>query len=347
MVSAPPAVSMSARRDSSRSHAIRLYAAWLLAVLLGAAALVAAGCGGEDGEEGEPTADNPVELRIGETAGIPFAFLRFGVDKGFYRDAGLVVEPVPVQGAAPIISGVVSGDFAMGGSDTATFAQGIARDLPLAMITPGTSVTSRSEQDFSAVQVSPRSGIGSPGDLRGKTIGVNVLGNISEVSISGALEKLGVDPKSVEYTEVPFPDMVAAVQRERVDAALTIEPFRTIGQAAGLKTLFGPFTTFERGLQIGSIVTTESYAEGNPEVISSFQKAHARTARYVREHEQEFRRTLPKVAQLDPALADKVNLPVWEERVDPASVEQVADAMTNQGLVQEEPDVQGAIHDGA
>jgi len=338
---------MPARCDSYRSHSIRLHVVWLLAVLLGAATLAPTGCGGEDGGAGEPTADNPVELRIGETAGIPFAFLRFGVDKGFYRDAGLAVEAVPVQGAAPIVSGVVSGDFAMGGSDTATFAQAIARDVPLTMITPGTSVSSRPEQDFSAVQVSPRSGIGSPGDLRGKTIGVNILGNISEVSISGALEKLGVGPKSVEYTEIPFPDMVAAVQRERVDAALTIEPFRTIGDAAGLRTLFGPFTTFERGLQIGSIVTTESYAEGNPEVISAFQKAHARTARYVREHEQEFRRTLPKVAQLEPALADKVNLPVWEEGVDPASVERVADAMTQQALVREEPDVRAAIHDGA
>ena len=88
---APSAAAMPVRCDSERSHSIRLRVVWLLAVLLGAATLAPTGCGGEDGGAGEPTADNPVELRIGETAGIPFAFLRFGVDKGFYRDAGLAV----------------------------------------------------------------------------------------------------------------------------------------------------------------------------------------------------------------------------------------------------------------
>jgi NitT/TauT family transport system substrate-binding protein len=319
------------------------------AALLAVAALVVAGCGGggAGSEKEKLSPDNPVEVRVGETAGIPYAFLRFGVDKGFYRRLGLAVEAIPVQGAAPIVSSVISGDYAMGGSDTATFSQAISRKVPLTMIAPGTSVAEQPGGDFSALQVSPRSGIRSPADLRGKTVAVNVLGNITEVSMGGALERLGVDRKAVEYTEVAFPEMVPAVQKGQVDAAFTIEPFRAIGAAAGLRTLFGPFTTFERGLQIGSIVTSEPYAKRNPEVVSAFQKAHARAARYVTEHEDEFRRALPEIAMVKPALAAKVNLPVWRERIDLESVEQVADAMAKYGLVGERPDIRAAIHDGA
>ena len=308
-------------------------------------------CGGDEGGGGagtsRPRADSPVKLRIGETAGIPYAFLKFGVDKGFYRDAGLDVQAVPVQGAAPIVASVVSGDYQLGGSDTATLTQALARRLPLTMIAPGTSVSRRKANDFSALMVSPKSGIREPRDLRGKTIAVNILGNITEVTLSGALERLGVDPKTIRYTELPFPEMAAAVEKGRVDGAFIIEPFRTIGAAAGLKSLFGPFSSFQPGMQIGSIIATERYAERNPGVISSFQKAHAQTARYIATHEAEFRRALPKVAQLKPALAQKVKLPVWKENVDPPSVQRVSDAMARFGLVKRTPNVRGAIRDGA
>jgi NitT/TauT family transport system substrate-binding protein len=324
----------------------------LLIALACAALLVVAiaACGGGDDEDGggqQPAADRPVKLRVGETAGVPFAFLKFGVDKGFYEEVGLDVEPVAVQGAAPILTSVVSGDYEMGGSDTGTFTQGLARDLPLTMITPGTSVSEQRDEDFSALMVAPDSGIERPEDLRGKTVAANILGNITEVSLNGALQEFDVDFRAVEYTEVPFPEMVAAVQRGRVDGAFIIEPFRTIGEDAGLKVLFGPFSTFEAGLQIGSIVTTERYAQENPEVISGFQEAHARTARYIAENEAEFRRALPEISEIAPPLARQVNLPVWQEKVDPESVQRVAEAMAEQGILEETPDVRAAVHEGA
>jgi NitT/TauT family transport system substrate-binding protein len=310
-----------------------------------------AACGGDDGggaeDGGDVSRESPAKVRVGETAGVPFAFLKFGVDKGFYREVGLDVEPIPVQGAAPIVTAVVNGDYQMGGSDTATFTQGLSRNLPLTMITPGTSVSDRSRADFSALMVPSDSGITKPSDLRGRTVAVNILGNISEVSLSGALNELGVDPTALEFTEVPFPEMVPAVEEGRVDAAFAIEPFRTIGLAGGGESLFGPFSTFEPGLQIGSIITTREYAERNSDAVAAFQKAHAKTARYVSSHEREFRKALPDIAELEPELAQRVNLPVWHERVDRESVERVADAMVEQGLIDERPDVAGAVHEGA
>ncbi|MBW3537239.1 MAG: ABC transporter substrate-binding protein [Actinobacteria bacterium] len=323
----------------------------LLAVVLVAAALT--GCGGDDpagdqqSQTGTLSADQPVAVSVGETAGIPTAFMRFGVAKGFFSDEGLDVEVVPVQGAAPIVTGVVSGDYTMGGSDTQTFAQAVARGLPLLMIAPGTSVDEDPESDFSSIMVAEDSPIREPADLRGSTIAINTLGNITQVTTAGALDELGVDPDAVDYAEIPFPEMTAAVSEGEVDAAFVIEPFRTIALSAGLREVFPPFSRFQPGLQIGSIVTTRSYAEENPEVVDAFQRAHARTATYIGEHPEEFRQALPEIAEIEPKLAEAVNLPVWKDRVDVPSVQRVAEAMVRYGFVDEQPQVTEAIAEGA
>jgi NitT/TauT family transport system substrate-binding protein len=321
----------------------------LVALLISAVLL--AGCGGDgDGGDGQglrPSTEEPVRVRVGETAGVPAAFMEFGVRQGFFEKAGLDVEVVPVQGAAPIVTGVVSGDYDLGGSDVQTFAQGVSRGLPLLMMAPGTSVAEDPKSDFSSIMVADGSPIREPEDLRGKTIAVNTLANITQVTTAGALAELGLDPEAVRYTEVPFPDMVAAVKGGKVDAAFVIEPFRTIGLSSGLRGLFPPFSTFQPGLQIGSIVTTREYAEQNPRVIRAFQEAHERTARFIAEDPERFRRALPDVAEIEPKLAERVNLPVWKGRVDPASVERVAEAMERYGFVEERPNVSEHIADGA
>ncbi len=69
----------------------------LLALLGGSAA-----CGGDEAAPSEARTlgpENRVKVRVGETAGIPTAFLGFGVQKGFFADEGIDLDVVPVQGA--------------------------------------------------------------------------------------------------------------------------------------------------------------------------------------------------------------------------------------------------------
>lgn len=309
-------------------------------VLLAALALAACGDSGSD----DGAAAGPEKVRIGETAGVPTAFLQFGVAKGFFAKAGIELDVRPVEGAAPIVTGVVSGDYDMGGSDTVTFATAIGRRLPLTMIAPGTSATDDDAADFSSILVRKGSPIREPADLAGKTIAVNILANIGEVTIRGALDRLGVDPRSVRFTEVPFPEMATAVQRGDVDAAWIIEPFQTIALSAGLRRILSPYATFQPGLQIGSIVTTRRYAEERSDVVRDFQRAHRETAAYIARHPGEFRAALPRIAKLEPGLARSVILPVWRQRVDRRAVDRVAAGMLRYGLVNEKPAATSAIH---
>ena len=55
----------------------------------------------------------------------------------------------------------------------------------------------------------------------------------ARVTINNWLEKNGADYKKVKYVEVPFPEMGAALEAKRVDAAFTVEPAYSGAVAAG------------------------------------------------------------------------------------------------------------------
>ena len=51
------------------------------------------------------------------------------------------------------------------------------------------------------------------------------------MTINASLEKQGVDISKLKYTEIPFPEMNAALEKGRVDGACVVEPFVSQGKA--------------------------------------------------------------------------------------------------------------------
>jgi NitT/TauT family transport system substrate-binding protein len=147
----------------------------------------------------------------------------------------------------------------------------------------------------------------------------------------------------LKYTELGFPDMLAALTQHRVDAALVIEPFATIAQSQGARVLFHPYVEAKKNLGIGTYCVTEAYARANPEVVKAFRAAAAQTATYIGAHPDEYRAALPTIANVRADLAPKVNIPVWGTKVDTASLEFFADRMVRYGLVKTKPDVTAAV----
>ena len=73
------------------------------------AALIAVGCGGDDGgvEESE---GGRSEITVGVIPIADVAPAYLGVDNGFFRDEGLNVNLQPIEGGAAVIPAVAKGD---------------------------------------------------------------------------------------------------------------------------------------------------------------------------------------------------------------------------------------------
>jgi NitT/TauT family transport system substrate-binding protein len=299
--------------------------------------LLVAGCGGDSGGGGGG-GTGPATVRVQDTAGVPAAFLEYGVKQGYFKKRKLTVQVKPSQGGATVVPAVVSGKGVdIGGSNLVSVILAKSKNIPLKVVAPGTFVQTDPKKDFSAIIVKGDSTIRSPKDLEGKTLAVNTLKNVAELTAKASLAKKGVDVSKLKLTEVDFPDMVGAVGKGRVDAAFAIEPFVSLGLKAGDRIVDRPYVGTKPGLQIGCYFTSQQYLAKNGDVVKRFRQGVADTAASIANDPKAFRDFLPKGSSIPPPAAQKVILPAWKAKSDPASVDLSAQLMQKYGLVKAKP----------
>ena len=315
-----------------------------LAVLIVAIAALA-GCGGGDGDIGSGSDEegSSAALKVQETAGMPSAFVGFGIEQGIFTKHGLDVDLQETQGGAATLPALVNGDVHVGGSNVVSLLIASSKGLPIQAIAPGTSARGKGQEDFGALLAAPKSGIASAKDFEGGTVAVNTLDNIAEVVVKAALEKEGADPAKVKLIEVPFPEMGPAMERGDVQGAFSIEPFVSTSVDAGAKVVNYSYVAAEPGMQVGAYAVARDFAAENADTVDAFKEAVAETAEYLGAHEQEFRTYLSEKAQIDPKLAKSIVLPEWNQQLDVDSLQSTAELMQQYGLVEEPVDAQGLV----
>ena len=311
-------------------------------LLLAGLCLVLAACGGDD-EGGGAGAGERASVSVQDTAGVPSAFLQHGVQEGFFEERQLDVEVTPSQGGATVVPAVVSGDTDIGGSNLVSVLLAQGKDIPVKIVAPGTFVRGNREQDFSAILVPADSDIRSAKDLEGRTLAVNTLKNVAELTAKASLAKRGVDVSKLELAEIDFPDMNGALAQGRVDAAFQIEPFVSLGLKEGNRVVDRPYVGTKPGLQIGCYFTSEKYLSENADVVERFQRGVAATAEAIAKDPAAFREFLPKASEIPPPAARKAVLPAWKADNDEASLELTAELMERYGVTAEKPDTSDAI----
>jgi NitT/TauT family transport system substrate-binding protein len=302
--------------------------------------LLAAACGDE---EGAGEASGPARLSVQDTAGVPSAFLEYGVQEGFFKERDLDVKVTPSQGGATVVPAVVSGDSDIAGSNLVSVLLAQGKDIPVKIVAPGTFVRGKRSQDFSAILATGDGDIRSPKDLEGKTLAVNTLKNVAELAAKASLAKQAVDVSEIELAEVDFPDMNGALAEGRVDAAFQIEPFVSLALKEGHRVIDRPYVGTKPGLQIGCYFTSEQYLSQNEDVVERFREGVADTAAAIAEDPAAFREFLPEASEIPPPAAQKAILPAWKAENDQASLDLTAELMERYGVVDEKPDTSDAV----
>lgn len=262
--------------------------------------------------------------------------------QGYFKDEGLNVSLVDAAGAAAGVPPLVSGSIQVGSGNLITLMQAAEQGIQLTSIAANNEAAmsmSDTGHKTSAVMVRADSGINSPKDLRGKTIAVNTLNNLGDATIKASLAKYGVNVSTLKFTELGFPDMLAAIQAKRVNAIWEVEPFVTNGQAAGLKPIVYNFEESALGLPLGVAFVTKTFAEKNPTTVAKFKKALDRATEYLNQDQKRIRDVGTKVAKIPPSVAATMALPVLTTSFSRTSLQSLANLSLKYGLLKKQPDL--------
>ncbi|GAA2069520.1 hypothetical protein GCM10009821_02530 [Aeromicrobium halocynthiae] len=303
------------------------------ALLLGASTFLAA-CG--SGAEGE-NADGLTEVSVGTIPAVLSAPLFLGIEEGIFEKHGLKLEVSFADGGAAVIPSVLSGENQFGYSNSVSQLAALGEGLPLEIVHSSWAPHAEFEEDDHGIIVAADSGIEEPEDLEGRNIAVNTLQNIGEVHIRKAFEDLGVDHESLEWTQLPFPDMAEALERGDVDAIWVSEPFRTPAMDDGGELLMSAGAQAFPEQVGGYYSTSQTYATDNPEVVEAFQEAMTEVNEFATANPDLVREVSVVEMGIDEDVAERMTLPLFPNDDDLEALRAYAEYSVRYGILEEEP----------
>ena len=267
------------------------------------------------------------------------------MDQGFFKEEQLTIEPAVAEGGAAVVPAVMSGDNQIGFSNVTSLMIASEKNLPLKPIASGVNGAASVDEAWDAL-LSPKGGVTDIKELAGKKVSVNTLKNLPEIAVRNSLDTAGVDSSKVEFVEIPFPDVPAALDSKRVDAAFAVEPFVGASVAAGAKSLAAPFEEVAPDLTVAQYFTTEKYAQENPEVVERFQRAINKSLDFAQQNPDEVRRIITTYTKTPQEAADKMTLPTWKTEVNAEAMNTLVELSKKYGVLTGDVDVDKFVNFG-
>ncbi|MCQ1950628.1 MULTISPECIES: ABC transporter substrate-binding protein [Arthrobacter] len=312
----------------------------VLAASTAVLALAACGSGSPSGEAedtGEAGGGELTQVTVGVIPIVDVAPIYLGVQEGFFEEEGLELELQPAQGGAAIVPAVMSGSMDFGFSNISSMLVAKSKGLDVQVVAAGAASTGEDGADFGGILVNPDAGIETAADLAGKKVAVNTLNNINDTTVRASVRKAGGDPSGIEFVELAFPDMQAALERGQVDAIQVVEPFLTGGQNAGSTPIASNYVDTAEDLTVAGYFTTSAKAEDDAETVEKFTAAMNKSLEYAEENPDAVREVLLTYTKIDAETAKALTLPSFTTEINRAGVETLAELSLSDGLISEEP----------
>jgi len=311
-----------------------------------AVTMLAAGCHVTATGSGSP-AEGTVAITVAAIPGIDDAPLYVAAKNGVFRSAGLDVTIRSYQSVSKELQALNGGKVDVAAGDYADFffAEASSRQPRLRVVADGYHATS----GVMEVLTRPHSGIATPRDLAGKTIGTpesqvipvhtGAPYSLETVATQSVLANDGVNLAQVRWQPLPSQDLISALSHHQVSAILVQEPFifQAESQLGAIEVL-DSCSGATASLPLSGYFALESYSHKHPEALQDFRSAlqQAQAAAVLPGPEQAVLAGNPGMSMQSASL---VTIGAYPTSLDAASLQRVASLMFNFGVLTRTLDV--------
>jgi NitT/TauT family transport system substrate-binding protein len=243
-------------------------------LLAGALAVGAAGCSARSAAQ-HPGPEKP-NLTVALVPAITNVGLFLAQSHGFFAAEGLTVKVVPVISSTAAVTEQLHGriDVTAGAYVSYILAQA---NNPGAIAWRILAEGSVSQAHSQQVLIARRSPVRTVADLKGKTVGVNIVGNTGTLLIDAMLAQSNVPVSLVTQAGIPFPHLAGALASGKIEAGWFDEPFLSEAEAAiGAQQLYDTDSGATQNFPISGYMVTEQWARRYPRTAGAFTRAITR-----------------------------------------------------------------------
>jgi NitT/TauT family transport system substrate-binding protein len=315
------------------TRARRVFVGMIAAVLL--VAVSSCGLLSDSGSDGGGSGTERAKIRLGALPIVDVAPVHIALRKGYFRDEGVEVELTTVQGGAAGVLGLANGELDVTFGNWVSFFSAQAKNVAdLKLVADGY----RGKPGMFLVLAPADTPIKSPKDLAGKKIAVNTRANVAELAVRAALKAQQVDASGIQFAEMAFPDMQAALQRKDIDAALVVEPFITRAQQQiNAVTVLDTMTGDANELPIAGYATSAKFAKENPKTVDAFRRALVKAQREAAD-QHVVANEVTRYAEVDTAIATVLRLGSYPNSIDVQRLRGVVALMRANGMLNADVD---------
>jgi NitT/TauT family transport system substrate-binding protein len=257
--------------------------------------------------------------------------LVYGIDRGAFKNAGLDVVLTSLTSGPVVANAVAGGSLDVGAANVGSLCVARSRGVPFKIFAPAGIADEAATGDIIAVlKDSP---VKTAADLTGKTVGIVALKTMQHAAVLAWIDKHGGDSKSVKFIEVPFPEMGAALDAHRIDAALPTEPFTT-SLRGRVRAIGAQWEAMKMPFPVFAFFATETWLAAHGDVAMTFANVIRQTAVWANAHRKDTALMLAKFANLDPQVATTMGRSTYGTATpDPATIQQIVDIQVKYGMM--------------
>jgi NitT/TauT family transport system substrate-binding protein len=225
----------------------------------------------------------PVKVSVGVVSSSSDGGIFIANERGYFKQEGIDLDIQRFQTLVDMVAPLTGGQLQIAaGGLAASLYNAVDRGVALRIVADKGQAPSP-DWDFAALVI--RKDLIDSGrvtdfkDLKGLTLVTSGRGNSPEVALATALKKGGLTLQDVNFSQMGFPDMVAAFQNKGIDGGIVIEPFlsRIVSDGTGVRWK-GNVDIFGGNEQIAAIVYGEQFATRS-EVAQRWMNAYIRGVR--------------------------------------------------------------------
>ena len=255
----------------------------------------------------------------------------YAADLGMFKKAGLDAQVSITNFGTQVAAAVAGGSIEIGQSNIMSLAAAYAQGLPFALIA-GAGLYSTAKPT-SMMIVAKNSPLKTAKSLNGKTVAVNGLKSITQISVQAWADQNGGNSQSIKFVEMPFVEMEGALMSGRIDMALLADPNATTLLAGGHTRPFGKaFDAIGKEFLIGGWFAKTDWIAANTDTVKKFVAVMRESAQWANKpaNFSQSAAILEKYTKVTVGAANRV---AYAERLDPALIQPSIDTAAKYGIL--------------